>query len=189
MRISLKTWMGKMFSLLFLALSLLLIALAGYQFYAGLAGQKEVVSIFVQSINTAIISLAVFELGIGIGKEYATTEDGENTFQVIRRTIARFVGTVCIALVLESLIMIIKYSQLDLAGNLYYPVGILGGASFLLSSLGLFLNFTRLDSRDRRCRRPIPGSTTISPLGFRRPPDIRAGSMVFDKKSRDHARL
>jgi magnesium-transporting ATPase (P-type) len=150
MRFSLKTTMGKMFSLLFLAMSLLLIALAGYQVYTGLAEQKELVSIFVQSINTAIISLAIFELGIGIGKEYATSEDEENTFEVVRRTITRFVGTVCIALVLESLIMIIKYSQLELAGNLYYPVGILAGTSALLMALGIFLHFTRLDSPDLR---------------------------------------
>lgn len=91
MEIPIKTWMGRMFSLLFLALSILLIALAGYQFFAGLTAQKEIVTIFVQSINTAIISLAIFELGVGIGKEYATVADEENTFQVIRRTIARFV--------------------------------------------------------------------------------------------------
>jgi len=149
LQISIKTWMGKIFSLLFLSLSLLLIALAGYQFYTGLAQQKEVVSIFVQSINTAIISLAIFELGIGIGKEYSEPEEDENTYLVIRRTITRFVATVCIALVLESLIMIIKYSQLDLAGNLYYPVGILVGASVLLTSLGLFLHFSRRDGIDR----------------------------------------
>jgi len=148
-QISLKTWMGKIFSLLFLALSLLLIGLAGYQFYAGLAAEKELVSIFVQSINTAIISLAIFELGIGIGKEYSVEDEDDNAYLVIRRTITRFVATVCIALVLESLIMIIKYSQLDLAGNLYYPVGILLGTSVLLSSLGIFLHFSRRDGVDR----------------------------------------
>lgn len=150
MQIAIKIWMGKIFSVLFLSLSLLLIALAGYQFYTGLAQQKEVVSIFVQSINTAIISLAIFELGIGIGKEYSEPEEDENTYLVIRRTITRFVATVCIALVLEALIMIIKYSQLDLAGNLYYPVGILVGASVLLTSLGLFLHFSRRDGIDLR---------------------------------------
>ncbi|WP_303720574.1 hypothetical protein [Malonomonas rubra] len=41
--------------------------------------------------------------------------------------------------------MIIKYSQLDLAGNLYYPVGILVSASILLAGMGLFLHLTRSD--------------------------------------------
>ena len=176
MRLSLKTIMGRMFSLLFLATALLLMALAGYQFYAGLAAQKEPVSILVQSINTGIISLAIFELGIGIGKEYAATEEEENTFQVVRRTITRFVGTVCIALVLESLIMIIKYSQLDLAGNLYYPVGILGGASALLIALGLFLHFTRLDSPADRWNGLVERTSQIPRFPARRSRSSQPGA-------------
>jgi hypothetical protein len=144
-----KASIGLMFSLIFLAIALFLTALAMYQFYAGLTEGKELVNIFIQSINTLIISLALFELGLGIGKEYATHDEEPNTYAVVRRTIARFVGTVCIALVLESLIMIIKYSQLDLAGNLYYPVGIMAGASVLLSGMGLFLHLTRADCHER----------------------------------------
>jgi len=137
--------MGRTFSVVFLALSVLLMGLASYQFVDGLEHGKELISIFVQSVNTGIIALAIFELGIGIGKEYANSEQHEHTFYTIRRMVARFVGTVCIALVLESLIMIIKYSQLDLAGNLYYPVGILAASSVMLCSLGLFLHFSRAD--------------------------------------------
>jgi len=137
--------MGRTFSVVFLALSVLLMGLASYQFLDGLEQGKELISIFVQSVNTGIIALAIFELGIGIGKEYANSEQHEHTFYTIRRMVARFVGTVCIALVLESLIMIIKYSQLDLAGNLYYPVGILAASSVMLCSLGLFLHFSRAD--------------------------------------------
>lgn len=55
----------------------------------------------------------------------------------------RFIGTVCVALSLEGLIMVIKYSQLDMAGNLYYPVAIISSTALLLTSLGLFLHFTR----------------------------------------------
>ena len=35
--------------------------------------------------------------------------------------------------------MVIKYSQLDMAGNLYYPVAIIVSASTLLMALGVFL--------------------------------------------------
>jgi len=141
----LKLSMGRTFAVVFMFMSILLIGLATYQFGHGLATGKELVSVFVQSINTGIIALAIFELGLGISKEYTTAEKEEHTFFTIRRMIARFVGTVCIALVLESLIMIIKYSQLDLAGNLYYPVGILAGSSLILGSMGLFLHLSRED--------------------------------------------
>lgn len=141
----LKLLMGRMFAAMFLSLSLFLAGLACYQFAHGFSEGKELVSIFVQSINTGIIALAIFELGLGISKEYAVAEEDKHTYFTIRRMITRFVGTVCIALVLESLIMIIKYSQLDLAGNLWYPVGILVGSSVLLGAMGLFLNLSRDD--------------------------------------------
>ena len=139
-------WMGRLLTLTFVSLSLFLVGLAGFQFVSGISEGKEVINILIKTINTSIIALAIFELGIGIGKEYGKhTEEEDHTYMVIRRTITRFVGTVSIALVLEGLIMIIKYSQLDLAGNLYYPVGILISASVLLAGMGLFLHLTRAD--------------------------------------------
>lgn len=145
MHIRLKIGMGLMFSGVLLGVSLLLTLLAAGQFFIGLSDGKELINLFVQAINTVIISLAVFELGIGIGQEYCVREEEPNPYAVVRRTIARFVGTVCIALVLEGLIMVIKYSQLELAGNLYYPVAILTGASVLLMGMGIFLHLSRAD--------------------------------------------
>lgn len=144
-----KFWMGRMLAAVFLGLSLMVIGLAGYQLVSGLSEGHEMVSVLIKSINTSIIALAIFELGIGIGKEYGQQQEEDHTYQVIRRTITRFVGTVSIALVLEGLIMIIKYSQLDLAGNLFYPVGILVSASILLAGMGVFLHLTRRDCETR----------------------------------------
>lgn len=152
-----KLMMGRLLSLIFLSLSLFVIGLAGFQFVEGLSEGREMVSILIKSVNTSIIALAIFELGIGIGKEYGKqTDDEDHTYIVMRRTISRFVGTVCIALVLEGLIMIIKYSQLDLAGNLFYPVGILIGASVLLASMGLFLQMTRADCEKLQSKLKLP---------------------------------
>ena len=44
--------------------------------------------------------------------------------------------------------MIIKYSQLELAGNLYYPVAIIIAASLLLMSLGVFLRFSNQSEQE-----------------------------------------
>jgi hypothetical protein len=66
--------------------------------------------IFLSSINTGIIALAVFELALVINKEYSGHEEDESdAVAILRRTIPRFIGTVCIALSLEGLIMVIKY--------------------------------------------------------------------------------
>ena len=143
-----KFWMGRLLTFVFLFLALFLIGLAIFQFVSGLNEGGEIVNSLIKSINTSIIALAIFELGISIGDEYGKypeEKEEDHTYLVMRRTIARFVGTVSIALVLEGLIMIIKYSQLDLAGNLYYPVGILISASILLAGMGVFLHLTRAD--------------------------------------------
>ena len=139
-----KLMMAFIFSFIFDALSILLIILASYKFLDfALNPEGDFISTIIHAINTYVISLAMFELGAGISKEYNSSDDDENIYFNVRRTITRFVATVCIALVLEALIMIIKYSQLELAGNLYYPVGILFGSGFLLMSLGTFLWLTK----------------------------------------------
>ncbi|WP_394169010.1 hypothetical protein [Saccharospirillum alexandrii] len=139
-----KQLMVRVFTLLFYCLSALLVISGVFHFFTDvMTGERSFMSITVNLVNSLIIGLAMFELGAGISKEYTESDQEENVFTNIRRTITRFLGTVCIALVLESLIMIIKYSQLDLAGNLMYPVAILGGASVLLISLGGFLALTR----------------------------------------------
>jgi hypothetical protein len=142
--ITYKKVVGTLFSVIFHALSILLIISASYNFADYMINpQGDFMSTVIKSINTFVISLAMFELGAGISKEYSSSDEEENTYSNTRRIITRFVGTVCIALVLEALIMIIKYSQLELAGNLYYPVGILFGSSFLLIALGAFLWLTK----------------------------------------------
>lgn len=143
----LKMMMARCFSGFFLSISLILIGLMIYTFVEGLISGAEIVTTLLDTINMAVIALATFELGIGIGKEYPAAETEENVYSNVRRTVARFVGVVAIALVLEALMLVIKYSQLELAGNLYYPVAIILGASVLLVSLGILLNLTREDGR------------------------------------------
>jgi len=120
----------------------------------GKNGDEELITGVINGINTAIIALAAYELGMGIGKEYGRKGEENNLFDTVRRTLTRFVSLACIALVLEALIMVIKYSQLNMAGNLNYPVAILGGSSLLILALGGFLALTREDGRPRQGTMP-----------------------------------
>lgn len=132
------------FSWVFHFIAFALIVLSLYEIGISLVDpQKALINSFIHSINTLVIALAMYELGIGVGKEYTALEDKAHIMTHVRRTVSRFVGTVVIALILESLIMIIKYSQLELAGNLYYPVAIIIAASVLLLSLGGFWALTQ----------------------------------------------
>lgn len=132
------------FSWVFHFIAFALIILSLYEIGLSFVDPSQaLINSFIQSINTLVIALAMYELGIGVGKEYTALEDKAHIIIHVRRTISRFVGTVVIALVLEALIMIIKYSQLDLAGNLFYPVAIIVAASILLLSLGGFWALTQ----------------------------------------------
>lgn len=140
-----KIIMARAFSLFFLLLSLTLAGIATYDFIAAFFYTGDAMANgLIKSVNIAVVSLAIFELGIGINKEYTSADDdqGNNIYATVRRSITRFVTVVCVALVLEGLIMVIKYSQLDMAGNLGYPVAIIASASVLLLSLGGFLKLT-----------------------------------------------
>lgn len=134
---------ARLFTLLFLGLATAIIFSLISTVIEGISNGTSIMQIFLSSVNTGIIALAVFELALVINKEYSSSDENEDAVAGLRRTLPRFIGTVCVALSLEGLIMVIKYSQLELAGNLYYPVAIITSTALLLTSLGLFLHLTR----------------------------------------------
>lgn len=136
---SFRQFMAIGFSAIFFILALSLTILSGEAILKGLSGDLKLTEAILKAINMAIVGLAIFELGIVVNKEYAGKDDDHHIVIVLRRTLPRFVSIVCIALVLEGLLMVIKYSQLELAGNLYYPVAIITSAALLLAALGVFL--------------------------------------------------
>ncbi len=156
---TIKYFMAKTFYYLFLLLSILLVGLAVYEFALSFSTGESLANGLIKTINIAVVSLAIFELGVGIGKEYDSENDGQdNIYSSVRRSITRFVAVVCTALVLEGLIMVIKYSQMELAGNLFYPVAIIASASLLLLSLGGFLKLTT-DTQYRQVENKVDSDT------------------------------
>lgn len=129
---------ARLFTITFYIMSAVFFVSIFTSFYSGLMEGEEMTQLVIRSVNSGIIAIAVFEVGSVIDKEYGGTND-HDVIIMIRRTLPRFIGTVCIALSLEGLMMVIKYSQLDLAGNLYYPVAIIFSVAALLIGLGIFL--------------------------------------------------
>ncbi|SFG47881.1 hypothetical protein [Neptunomonas qingdaonensis] len=139
-----RTVFAKVFTLIFFGLAVVIIFSLFFNVVEGIINKENLTEVLLSSINTGIIGLAVFELALIINKEYSgpIEDDEKDAVGTLRETLPRFIGTVCVALSLEGLIMVIKYSQLDLAGNLYYPVAIIISTAFLLSALGLFIYLT-----------------------------------------------
>ncbi|HEY9033663.1 MAG TPA: hypothetical protein VIN71_06990 [Pseudomonadales bacterium] len=130
--------LARLFSTLFFVLSGCIVIAALFSSVTGLLAGADFTQASIKMINASVIAIAVFEVARVVQAEYCGNDD-HNVIIMLRRTLPRFIGTVCVALSLEGLIMVIKYSQLELAGNLYYPVAIVISASLLLIALGVFL--------------------------------------------------
>jgi len=131
-----------MFTLFFLAFALLYAGAAMIEFLRPIIESGDLVEGLIKGLHMGVVALAVYELSQIIYEEYDATDDRDGMVERIRRGIIRFVSVVCTALVLEALIMVIKYSQKDLAGFLYYPVAIIVSAALLLMALGVFTKLT-----------------------------------------------
>ena len=138
------------FMLIFFTLAIALSGIAIQGLYQSITGDISLIEGLLKAINMAVISLATYELGLVVQREYGGKHKSDDIAIVLRRTLPRFVSIVCVALVLEGLLMVIKYSQLDLAGNLYYPVAIISSTALLLMALGIFLRFTEPQSQQTK---------------------------------------
>jgi hypothetical protein len=153
--ISFRRFMAFFLSGLFFMFSLAMAAHALQEFWNGIFNADNITGAFLNAINPAVIALATFELGGVVSKEYGG-EQKDHIVIVLRRTVPRFVSMTCIALALEGLLLVIKYSQLELAGNLYYPVAIVAAASLLLIALGVFLHYSTVPETSKKTVADLP---------------------------------
>lgn len=136
---------ARLFSLVFFLLSFTLVSGTVMEVVSELQSGQQLLQALIKGVNGSIIALAVYELAMVIRSEYSGRSESHDVITMMRRTLPRFIGTVCVAMSLEGLIMIIKYSQLELAGNLYYPVAIIASTAMLLAALGVFLKLAPMD--------------------------------------------
>lgn len=148
--IPLRALFARLFSLLFFFLAFTLVAATISDVIEILRSDQPLMKAMINGVNGSIIALAVYELAMVIRSEYSGRSESHDIMTMMRRTLPRFISTVCVAMSLEGLIMIIKYSQLELAGNLVYPVAIIASTALLLAALGVFLKMAPRES-DNRC--------------------------------------
>jgi len=130
---------ARLFSLVFFVLAFTLVSTTATDVVQDILSGEAMMQTLIKGVNGSVIALAVYELAMVIRSEYSGRSESHDVITMMRRTLPRFIGTVCVAMSLEGLIMIIKYSQLELAGTLYYPVAIIASTALLLAALGVFL--------------------------------------------------
>jgi hypothetical protein len=138
---------ANIFTLIFFAMSAIVMCSSIFSAVVLFIQTQDFTQLTIQVVNGGIIGMALFELATVIAAEYGR-ERSHDVITLMTRTMPRFIGTVVIALALEGLMMVIKYSQLDLAGNLYYPVAIIVSAAMLLVALGVFIRFAQTTNTD-----------------------------------------
>ena len=137
-----------LFSLFFLSFALLYATSAIVEFIKPILSDGDLTGGLVKGVHMGVVALAVYELAQVVHQEYDMSGKPSDAIRRIRRSVTRFASVVFVALVLESLIMVIKYSQQDLAGFLYYPVAIIASAALLLMSLGVFIKLSSSDTME-----------------------------------------
>ena len=137
-----------LFALFFLSFALLYASSAIFEFIKPIISEGDLTGGLVKGLHMGVVALAVYELAQVVHQEYDKSGKPSDAIRRIRRGVTRFASIVFVALVLESLIMVIKYSQQDLAGFLYYPVAIIVSAALLLMSLGVFIKLSSSDTME-----------------------------------------
>ena len=92
------------------------------------------------------LSLAIFDLVKALFEEEVLGDKHKNGGDEIHKTMVRFIGSIIIALSIESLMLVFKFALTD-SSKLQYAVLLIAGISILLASLAYYIK--SLDKRNR----------------------------------------
>ena len=95
------------------------------------------------------LSLAIFDLVKAIFEEEVLGKEKKQGSAEGHQTMIRFLGSIIIALSIEALMLVFKSALTDPA-KLQYAVALMGGVSFLLLSLSVYIKFNRTSQKDKK---------------------------------------
>ncbi|MDR1976742.1 MAG: cache domain-containing protein [Campylobacteraceae bacterium] len=85
------------------------------------------------------LSLAIFDLVKTIFEEEVLGRSKKSESGGIHKTMVRFLGSIVIALAIEALMLVFKFAAQGETENIIYAVYLLGGVTFLLIGLSIYL--------------------------------------------------
>ena len=133
-------------SLLFVVCAFALIALAGVLLWDGVApGDTSFTArldAVLESLALITVALAALELGQTILEEEVQREAQMSAPTRVRRFLSRFMVVLVVALVIEALVLVFKFSH-EQPENLVYAAFVAFGAAALIVAWGVFVRMNR----------------------------------------------
>jgi len=143
---SIDSWFGKTTKFAYAAFSLALLAIAVLLFAKSIQGfighgygiEKVDIKEMFEATILLTLSLAIFDLVKAIFEEEVLGHHKKQASDDIHKTMVRFLGSIIIALAIESLMLVFKFAMID-PSKLINAVYIIGALSMLLISLSVYL--------------------------------------------------
>ena len=143
---SLQSMFGDFVKIAYSMFSLALLLVAFLLFYNGLASiishgiesATENIEMMFKATILLTLSLAIFDLVKTIFEEEVLGRHSKDDAGSIHKTMVRFLGSIVIALAIESLMLVFKFAITD-PTHILYAVYLIGGVSVLLISLAFYV--------------------------------------------------
>lgn len=132
-------------SLLFMAVGVSLIVLSCWQLWTALSADMSVavrINVVLEGLAVITVALAALELGETIIEEQVQREAHMSAPTRVRRFISRFMVVLVVALSIETLVLVFKYSHED-AASLPYAAVVGLSAAALLIAWAVFIKLNR----------------------------------------------
>jgi hypothetical protein len=132
-------------SLLFIACGVALIAFACMQLWSAVTAEASVegrIDEVLESLALVTVALAALELGETIIEEQVEREAHMSAPTRARRFLSRFLVVLVVALSIEALVLVFKYSH-EAPENIPYAAVVAFAAGALIASWGLFVRLNR----------------------------------------------
>jgi hypothetical protein len=95
------------------------------------------------------LSLAIFDLVKAIFEEEVLGKEKKHGSGEGHQTMIRFLGSIIIALSIESLMLVFKFALTD-PGKLKFAVYLIAGVSLLILSLSVYIKFNQVDTKNTK---------------------------------------
>jgi hypothetical protein len=131
--------------LLFAACGIALIVLGAIQLWGGIAGDMELsarLDTVLESLAVMTFALAALELGQTIIEEEVQREVHMSAPTRVRRFLSRFMVVLVVALTIESLVLVFRYSH-EAPENMAYAATVAFAAAALMTAWGVFVRLNR----------------------------------------------